>query len=145
MPTSRLVARTLQMLLVATVACSITGAGRAEGATLDPRYVSALRCVDKFLYAWSNRDADRGLALVSAAGKAKYGAAAIRQFLIGTSSPNNAAFEVLDGKAQGTARYRFTVKLFYAITGGGLSLPTPQSIDAGATNVGACAIETLPK
>jgi hypothetical protein len=113
--------------------------GLAAAAALDPRpagaadaglaYVAALGALDDFLEAWRARDAAAGLKRISPREQKRLGVSNIRGWLIGVSSPNNAAFEVSGGRALSTTRYRFTVKFYYYLTGGGVIQPPAQTID----------------
>jgi hypothetical protein len=115
---------------VALVAAAVAASPRTvRAAGLDQNYVLALECAENFLDAWRKRDAAAGLALVSAAAKKRYTEANIRAWLLGTSSPSNAAFEVSAGQSVFAGHYRFVIKLYYYLTGGGLGAPKAQSID----------------
>jgi hypothetical protein len=131
--------------LVACLAASSVGRPNgASAAELDNRYVGALQCVDDFLEAWRHRDAATGLALVSSHARKKYGDAVIRQFLSGTSSPSNAAFEIISGHAVSPTRYRFSIKRFFFISGGGLSVPAVETMDAVSCKDQTWKIDKLP-
>lgn len=114
---------------VALAAALATPPLAVRAAGLDQRYVLALECAEDFLGAWRKRDAAAGSALLSTAAKKRYTEATIRAWLIGTSSPSNAAFEISSGQAISPTHYRFSIKLYYYLTGGGLDTPKFQSID----------------
>ena len=111
----------------ATTVTALPLSTRAAG--LDQNYVLALECAENFLDAWRKRGAAAGFALLSTAAKKRYTEANIRAWLVGTSSPSNAAFEISAGQAVSPTHYRFTMKLYYYLTGGGLDAPKAQSID----------------
>jgi hypothetical protein len=127
--------------------------GLAAAGTLAPRlasasggdllYVSALGVLDEFLEAWRTRNATVGLTRVSAAEQKRLGVANLRGWLTGVSSPSNAAFEVSGGRALSTTRYRFTVKFFYYLTGGGVIQPPAQSIDVARQSNGSWLVDAL--
>jgi hypothetical protein len=127
--------------------------GLAAAAALDPRparaadlnllYVDALAALDEFLGAWRTRNAAAGLTRVSLAAQKRLGVSNIRGWLIGVSSPNNAAFEVSGGRALSTTRYRFTVKFYYYLTGGGVIQPPAQAIDVARQSNGSWLIDTV--
>jgi len=112
--------------VLAAAAAAAPAALRAAG--LDQNYVLALECVENFLDAWRKRDAT-GLAFVSAAASKHATDAVIRAWLVGTSSPSNAAFEIGDGRAVSPGHYRFKITLYYYLTGGGLDTPKAQNLD----------------
>jgi hypothetical protein len=112
--------------VLAAAAATAPPAVRAAG--LDQNYVLALECAESFLDAWRKRDAG-GLAFVSASARKRSTDAAIRAWLVGTSSPSNAAFEIGAGRAVSPGHYRFMITLYYYLTGGGLDAPKAQSLD----------------
>lgn len=132
----------LALLTGSTAALTLSAAlaTRVDGEELDNRYVKALGAVDDFLAAWSHRD-PHGTAFVTPQAQKKYD---VHGFLVGTSSPQNAAFEILSGKAISSTHYRFTVKLYYYITGGGLKIPSAQSIDVKSSNDVDWKVDSLP-
>lgn len=111
-------------VIVGLLAAGITGFG-ASAAT--PRtgasppsadYILALRTTNSFLAAWSSRDADAGVALMSHALLAPGGTATtarqaeLRQFVEGPSNPGHQAFDVAAGIRRSADRYAFPVTLF---------------------------------
>jgi len=127
--------------------------GLAAAGALDPRparsadlsllYVDALGALDEFLEAWRMRNATVGLTRVSPAEQKRLGASNIRGWLIGVSSPSNAAFEVSGGRALSTTRYRFTVKFYYYLTGGGVIQPPAQAIDVARQSNGSWLVDSV--
>ena len=103
----------LAVLLVLPLAAP----GVAPAATPDPNYAPALAAVDGFLYQWSKRNADAGMAYVAPDLIHTIGAAKIRSFLIGTSSPNNAAFEIGAGQKGAGASFIFPIRLVWMMQG----------------------------
>jgi hypothetical protein len=112
---------------------------------LDPNlvYVEALAALDDFLEAWRGRDAVAGLARVSPAEQKRLGVANIRGWLTGVSSPSNAAFEVGGGRVLSATRYRFTVKFYYYLTGGGVIQPPAQAIDVTRQSNGSWLVDSV--
>jgi hypothetical protein len=132
----------------------LTGAfGFAAAGALDPRparsadlsldYVAALGALDEFLEAWRTRNAAAGLARVSPAEQKRLGVSNLQGWLIGVSSPNNAAFEVSGGRALSTTRYRFTVRFYYYLTGGGVIQPPAQTIDLTRQSNGSWLVDSV--
>jgi hypothetical protein len=115
----------------------------AGAADLDLLYVAALAALDEFLEAWRTRNGAAGLARVSLAEQKRLGVSNIRGWLIGVSSPNNAAFEVSGGRALSTTRYRFTVKFYYYLTGGGITPPPAQAIDVARQSNGSWLVDSV--
>jgi hypothetical protein len=125
------------------VAASALDPGPSRAADLNLTYVSALAALDEFLEAWRTRNATAGLARVSSAEQKRLGVSGIRGWLIGVSSPNNAAFEVSGGRTLSSARYRFTVKFYYSLTGGGVVQPPPQAIDLTLQSNGSWLVDAV--
>jgi hypothetical protein len=132
----------------------LTGAfGLAAAGALDPRparaadlsldYVAALGALDEFLEAWRTRNATAGLARVSPAEQKRLGVSNLQGWLIGVSSPSNAAFEVSAGRALSTTRYRFTVRFYYYLTGGGVIQPPAQTIDLTRQSNGSWLVDSV--
>jgi hypothetical protein len=99
-------------------------AGRA--ATFDPNYAPALAAVDGFLYQWSQRDMTAGMALVSPDLVHTIGAAKVRAFLSGTSSPNHAAFEVGEAQKGAGGTFIFPVRLVWSLQGATAEIDTAK-------------------
>jgi|SRR5580692_9570479 hypothetical protein len=106
-------------------------------------YVEALAPLDDFLEAWRARNATAGLARVSLAEQKRLGVANLRGWLIGVSSPSNAAFEVSGGRALSSTRYRFTVKFYYYLTGGGVIQPPAQAVDVTRQSNGSWLVDSV--
>lgn len=124
------------------VACAVDPR-QARAAELNLTYVAALGALDEFLEAWRTRNATAGLARISPGEQKRLGVSDIKAWLIGVSSPNNAAFEVSGGQALSAARYRFTVKFYYYLTGGGLAQPPAQTIDVARQTNGSWLIDAV--
>jgi hypothetical protein len=114
-----------------------------RAADLDLPYIGALGALDEFLEAWRARNAAAGLARVSPAEQKRLGTSNLRAWLIGVSSPSNAAYEVSDGHTLSPTRYRFTVKFYYYLTGGGVTQPPAQTIDVARQANGSWLIDAL--
>jgi hypothetical protein len=117
--------------------------GPARAADLNLLYVDALAALDEFLEAWRTRNATAGLARVSPAEQKRLGVSNVRGWLTGVSSPGNAAFEVSSGRALSTTRYRFTVKFYYYLTGGGVIQPPAQAIDVARQSNGSWLVDSV--
>ncbi len=135
-----------ELFLTSALGFAAAGALNARpvsAADLGLTYVEALSSLDDFLEAWRSRNAAAGLARVSPAEQKRLGVSNIRGWLTGVSSPNNAAFEVSDGHALSAARYRFTVKFYYYLTGGGVIQPPAQAVDVARQTNGAWLIDAV--
>ncbi len=103
--------------LAVLLALPLAAPSGARAATPDPNYASALAAVDGFLFQWSKRNADAGMAYVAPDLVHAIGAAKVRSFLIGTSSPNNAAFEIGPGQKGAGASFIFPIRLVWMLQG----------------------------
>jgi hypothetical protein len=114
-------------MAVAAVWVASTAAATGKLPSVHPPppapYIGALRVADLFLVAWSRRDFDGGVALMSKAalsgrpggrGDRRFG---MRDYLEGTSNPHHAAFEIGPGLPVGPDSFRFPVRLFEAYLG----------------------------
>jgi hypothetical protein len=110
-------------------------------ADLGLQYIDALAPLDDFLEAWRGRNAAAGVARVSLAEQKRLGVANLRGWLTGVSSPSNAAFEVSGGRAVSSTRYRFTVKFYYYLTGGGVIQPPAQAVDVTRQSNGSWLVD----
>lgn len=111
------------MVVAATVAMAGAASGRGasppDSARVSAAYMDALRAADSFLAAWSTRNSDAGMDLLSArllSGDADH-KADLRQYISGLSNPHHRAFEIGAGTANRAERVAFPVTLFELYTG----------------------------
>ncbi len=95
------------LLLLATPA--LLGAQQAGPSA---SYVSALRTANAFLIAWSNKDDETGLSLVSRRLLSDTTAFSRQQYLEGLSNPRHWSFEIGAGTQQDSTRFTFPVVLY---------------------------------
>ena len=118
--------RMRHIILAALIVLPFAVPQAAPAATPDPNYAAALAAVDGFLFSWSKRNADGGMAYVAPDLVHAIGAAKIRDFLIGTSSPNNEAFEISEGQKGAGASFIFPVRLVWMLQGATSQLETAK-------------------
>jgi hypothetical protein len=89
--------------------------------TASAGYVKALKTANVFLSAWSNRDADMGLKLISghlsARLKKENNDIWFGQYMSGLSNPRHISFEIGKGKIVNSKRTSFPVVLYEYYTG----------------------------
>lgn len=111
---------------VASILLTIRPAGRAGGQRAFPAasYVEALRVANAFLSAWAQRQPETGLALMSAAVRARDPdptrpdlRGGLRQYMSGLGNPHHDAFEIGAGSLAGPDRIAFPVRLFEVYSG----------------------------
>lgn len=142
------------VLLLATCAflTAPASAAPAPGRSLpDAPYLEALRVADSFLDAWAQRDPDAGLALMSAALMAK-GAdstradlgSGLRQYMTGLSNPQHQGYEICSGRAAGTDRFAFPVRLFELYSGGSTGYSYSDTLGV-VWETGKWRVDRLPR
>lgn len=81
-------------------------------------YMTALQTANGFLWAWLNRDAERGLRLISDQLRREIKDDSwLRQFMIGLSNPHHQAFEIGRGKKKSADVFVFPVTLYELASG----------------------------
>jgi hypothetical protein len=97
----------------------------AEGKVTEPTasaiYVQALETANEFLWAWSSRDADTGIKLISQNLLSKLKKLNnndwFRDYMTGLSNPHHSSFEIGKGKIINSNRVVFPVTLYEYYTG----------------------------
>ena len=94
-------------------AVSIASSSTAVNQKSSAEYLEALQIANAFLWAWTNRDAEAGLKLMSNRLRAQVkDDAGLRQFIVGLSNPHHQAFEIGSGRKQNAGRYSFQVTVY---------------------------------
>jgi hypothetical protein len=108
----------MRFIVAALAVCVLFATPRAaSAANFDPNYAPALAAVNGFLFAWSRRDMDAGMAYVSPELVHAIGAPKIRAYISGTSSPSHAAFEIGQGSKGAGGMLIFPIRLVWALQG----------------------------
>jgi hypothetical protein len=98
-------------------------------------YLFALDVADRFLGAWSFREQDKGLALISQALRKKDGDEPLRDYISGLSNPAHTAFTVGCGKQndKGEQSFEFPATLYEYYNGYPTGAGGEDSIEVGRT------------
>ena len=106
----------------------------------------ALRVADKFLDAWSDRNANNGIPLLSSSLRKGHPLSYFRSFFIGLSNPHNKSYEIGYVGHPTTNTYVFRTRLYYYYTGvtthGGR--PPSKKFDVVQNSNGKWMINSLP-
>jgi len=97
----------------------------AEGKVTEPttqaNYIHGLETANAFLWAWSNRDSETGLKLISknllSRLKKQNKEDWFRDYMTGLSNPHHSSFEIGKGKTINSKRVTFPVTLYEYYTG----------------------------
>jgi hypothetical protein len=144
-------------VLVATIAIIGTGSATDLAPCQDSpsaAYLHALGVVDQFLVAWTNREQENGVALVSEGQRKTLGDDKLRDYVSGLSNPAHSSFIVGCGKrtGHGGQSFEFPVTLYFYYNGYPTGSGSQGSIKVGQTKDCAKAkytqgwcVEALPQ
>jgi len=98
-------------------------------------YLFALDVADRFLGAWSFREQDKGLALISQSLRKRVGDEPLRDYISGLSNPAHTAFTVGCGKQnqKGAQSFEFPAILYEYYNGDPTGAGGEDSIEVGRT------------
>jgi hypothetical protein len=99
-------------LVVVILSASSGLAGERELLPSGAGYVQALRVANEFLQAWSHRDSETGLALLSDRLRSGLDEANLRQHIEGLSNPRHQAFEIGAGAQVDSTHCSFPVVIY---------------------------------
>lgn len=117
-----------------------------SSAVVDGSYVQALAAANGFLVAWTHRDSESGIKLLTPAVVRRYPNDDLVSYFVGTSSPMNASFEVGPGRMVSPTRYVFNVVLYRYLNGmDAESHPNPASLVVVRSDAGAWLVDNLPE
>ena len=120
---------------------------RSRAATgADQDYVLALTAADKFMVAWSTRNQDDGLALLSPRLKNKFPEDYFRYYISGLSNPHHQAFEIGRGKRLPSGGFSFPVTMYMHYSGQKESTPFPKPLTIRVIQAGpeSWLVDDLP-
>src|SRR5689334_1158486 len=112
----------------------------------DQDYVLALTAADQFMFAWSTRNQDEGLALLSSRLKNKFPEDYFRYYISGLSNPHHQAFEIGRGKRLPLGGFSFPVTMYMHYSGQKENAPFPKPLTITVTQAGpeSWMVDELP-
>ncbi len=149
--------RAVSVALVAGAAIMLSGCGVMSAASSQqsdqhaatgpaPALTRALRVADKFLEAWSDRNANSGIPLLSSSLKKSHPLSYFRSFFVGLSNPHNESYEIGYVGHPAANTYVFRTRLYYYYTGmtGSGGGPPSQEFDVVQNSNEKWMINSLP-
>lgn len=116
-------------------------------APVDTDYIMALTTADRFMQAWSSRDAQGGYSLLTEQLQKSRDKADLMQAISGLSNPHHQAYEIADGRRADRDTFQFSVWTYEWYTGEQVpaaARPKPRTITLRLQSDGQWLVDQLP-